>query len=286
MERKRVDYLRRYRHLCPARENSETQIPQEICPACGQRGEFKGFFQGMYKRMARASRLYGFPCTGAHMTFLPKMTRCCEKCTGEGPDCNGTGGFIIRSEIEMGKIRRWALARHKREIEEEDDEVETDEPHSKIVPDNPIQTRDLDVFVKETMSLKKYYEACGERNRRIGELMLLCDDLGWDIFMEMIEVWENSGRGLGVSQDSILCKASTRKNAVTLFSLYPPSENLPQRLLVYRSKIKRLFGHQVDFEFWKRFGMATSKIDDWVPVDESFTREAVERWIDLFARTT
>ncbi len=296
MERKRVYYRRRYVHLCPAHGNREEQINQDICPACGQRGEFRGFFQGIYDRMSRRSQSYGFPCTGVHMTFLPKLVRRCERCDWEGivrgddfdyecPDCDGTGGFVIRTEEEMRKIRRWALARKQREIEERHASVETDKPRPTRVPDNPIHTRDGNAFVKGMMAIHNYNMKYGERNDLIGELVLPCDDHGWDVFMEMIEIWDNSGRGLGVSQDAILLKASPRKNAVTLLSLVPPSGDLPQRLLVNRRKIRQIFGRQTELEFWKRFEDFSLANEGWVPVDERITREDVGSWIDLLART-
>ena len=124
MERKRVTDPRRYRHLCPDNGNSEQQIPEEICPDCGQRGGFFGWFQGMWNRIGKKSRLLGFPCNGPQMTFLPTVTRSCGRCEGEGilagddfdyqcPECEGNGRFLSRTEEEMRKIRRWALVRHE-----------------------------------------------------------------------------------------------------------------------------------------------------------------------------
>jgi len=230
------------------------------------------------------------------MTCLPKMTRICERCGGEGitlgedfdfecPDCAGTGGFLIRTDEELRKIRRWALARKQREIEEKHSSQETDKPRSTPVPDNPILTRDGNAFVKVMMAIHNYNMKYGERNDLIGELVLPCDDHGWDVFMEMIETWDNSGRGLGVSQDAILLKASPRKNAVTLLSLYPPSGDLPQRVLVNRRKIRQVFGRQVELEFLKGIERFSPSVEDWIPVDERFTRKDVRRWIDLLART-
>ena len=295
-KRKRVHLKRRYRHICPANGNRDEQIPQEICPACGQRGEIWGFYMGIYDRMSMKSQLYDFPCTGIHMTFLPKMTRICERCKGEGialgddfdyecPDCDRKGAFLIRTEEEMRKIRRWALARKQREIEERHASVETDKPRSKPIPDNPIHTRDIDAFVKGMMAIHNYNKTYGDRNKLIGERVLPCDDHGWDVFMEMIENWDNSGRGLGVSQDAILLKSSTRKNAVTLLSLVPPSGDLPQRVLVDRRKIRRVFGRQAELEFWKRFEGFSLTNEGWVPVDERITRKDVGIWIDLLVGT-
>ena len=112
MERIRSFCARRYRHDCPVRYNPFQQMQTEICPDCGQKGEFAGFFQGMYTRIGRQSGLLGFPGIGAHRRFLPKLIRTCERCNGEGialgedfdyecPDCSGTGGFLSCSDEEI-----------------------------------------------------------------------------------------------------------------------------------------------------------------------------------------
>jgi len=92
------------------------------------------------------------------------------------------------------------------------------------------------------MAIINYHKKYGERNTQIGELILPGDDHGWDIFMEMIEIWNNTGGGLDFSQEAILLKRSLRKNAVTLLSIYSPSDHQAQRLLANRRKIKEMAG--------------------------------------------
>ena len=290
MKRKRVGNSRRYRHLCPAHGNHERQISQEVCPDCGQRGEFGGFFQGMYSRMGQKSRLLGFPCTGAHMTFLPDMTRSCQRCGGEGialgddfdyecPDCNGLGGFLIRTEEEMRKIRRWALLRHQQEVEERQQPHEQKNLKPNPVPENPIHSRDPISFVKRFMAIANYYKKYGERDTQIGELLLACDDQGWDIFMEMIELWHNFEGGLDVSQEAILLKRSLRKNAVTLLSIYPPSDQQPQRVWVNRSKIKEIAGAEIESLLWERIANLNPTEQEWIHISERFTKEDAREWV-------
>jgi len=84
MDREPLRNPRCYRHNCPAHGNREQQIAEEICPECGQRGEFYRWFIGMYARIGRLQRVLGFPCVGPHMTFLPAMTRGCQRCHEEG----------------------------------------------------------------------------------------------------------------------------------------------------------------------------------------------------------
>ena len=293
MKRKRVGNSRRYRHLCPAHGNHEQQISQEVCPECGQRGEFWGFFQGMYSRMGQKSRLLGFPCAGAHMTFLPDMTRRCERCGGEGialgddfdyecPDCNGLRGFLIRTEEEMRKIRRWALLRHQQEVEKGKNPIEPGNLQSNPVPENPIHSRDPISFGKGLMAIANYHKKYGERDAQIGELILACDDHGWDIFMEMIELWHNFGGGLDVSQEAIFLKKSLRKNAVILLSIYPPSDQQPQRMLVNRSKIKEIAGQETERLLWERIANLNPTNQEWITISERFTKEDARNWaLDL-----
>jgi hypothetical protein len=270
MKRKRVGNPRRYRHLCPAHGNREQQISQEVCPECGQRGEFGGFFQGMYSRIGQKSRLLGFPCTGAHMTYLP--------------DCGGLGGFLIRTEEEMRKIRRWALLRHAQEVKERQNPQKTEELQPNPVPENPIHSRDPHAFAKGFMAIVKYHKKYGERDTQIGELILPCDDHGWDIFMEMIETWNNSVGGLDVSQEAILLKRSLRKNAVTLLLIYPPSDQHPQHVLVNRSKIKEFAGPETERLLWKRIANLNPTVKEWIYISERFTKEDARNWVLALAR--
>lgn len=198
--------------------------------------------------IGRLQRVLGFPCVGPQMTFLPAMTRSCQRCHDEGilagddfdygcPDCNGLGKFINRTDEEMRKIRHWAMKRHQQYVlDKQHPEKSTTRPPTAI-PDNLVLDRNPATFIRRTMNMFEYSKKFSARNYQIGELMLGCDDHGWDIFMEMIELWENSGRGLAVSQDAILLKRSLRKNAVTLLSIYPPSDGRPERVLVNRQKI-------------------------------------------------
>lgn len=295
MGRKRVDTPRRYCHQCPAHGNREQQIDSEICPECGQRGEFRGFFQGMYSRMGQKSRLLGFPCSGAHMTFLPDMTQSCQRCEGEGivlgddfdyecPACHGLGGFLIRTEEEMRKIRRWALLRHQLEVEERKNPIKPDNRKINPVPENPIHSRDPISFAKGFMAIVNYHKKYAERNSQIGELILPCDDHGWDIFMEMIEIWNNTGGGLDVSQEAILLKRSLRKNAVTLLSIYPPVDQLPQRLLVNRRKIKEMAGLETERMLWERIANLNPTKQEWIYISEGFTKVDARDWVLNLAR--
>jgi hypothetical protein len=289
-DRKRVDIPRRYRHMCPAHGGRDEQIPQEICPDCGQRGEFWGFYQGMWSRMSRQSQLLGFPCSGVQMTFLPKLIRSCQRCTGEGiargddfdyecPDCAGKGGFLIRTESEMQKIRRWALARHQREINENPKSNHPARIWSRPTPGNLIVTRELEAFVRGFMSIHDYHKKYGERNDQIGERILPCDPYGWDIFMEIVEIWDQTGRALQVSQDAILLKSSSRKNAVTLISLYPPSEHHPQHMLLNRPKIRQVFGHRLEHAFWQRIEPLSTSPQGRISVDEQLTINTAREWL-------
>lgn len=290
MERKRVKNLRIYIHRCPAHRNQERQISEEICPDCGQHGKFDRWSQGIYSRIGKVSWVLGFTCIGPQMTFLPEMRRHCERCGGEGillgddfdyecPDCGGWGSFLTRSEAEMQKIRRWAILRHARWVAEKNNPNESDDVPPAQAPRDLILDRNPATFVSCLMEMKEYSRKFSERNRQIGELMLKCNDQGWDIFMEMIELWEGYGRGLAVTQDAILLNASPRKNAVTLLSLYPPSNEQPLRIRIHQREIRRKFGEEKEKRFREFIAQRNQLVGEWIMVSEKFTMEEARDWI-------
>jgi len=290
MEREPVSNPRCYRHNCPAHGNREQQITKEICPECGQRGEFYRWSIGMYARIGRLQRVLGFPCVGPQMTFLPTMTRSCQRCHDEGilagddfdyecPDCNGLGKFIDRTDEEMRKIRRWATMRHEQDVMDKQHPEKYAKCPPTTIPDNFVLDRNPITFARRMMNMFEYSKKFSTRNHQIGELMLGCDDHGWDVFMEMIELWENSGRGLAVSQYAIFLQRSLRKNAVTLLSIYPPSDDQPERVLVNRQKIRRLVGRETKRELWERFANLNPNSGEWIHIDERFTKEEARKWI-------
>jgi hypothetical protein len=230
------------------------------------------------------------------MTFLPTMTRGCGRCEGEGiligedfdyecPDCDGNGRFLSRTEEEMRKIRRWALMRHDQYVREKNNPERSTKIPPKKIPDNLILTRDPKALVRGMMNMFEYAKKFSARNNQIGELILQCDDHGWDIFMEMIEFWENSGRRLAVSQDAIQLKASHRKNAVTLLSLCPPSNKQPQRMHLNRQKIRQLIRRGTESKLWERIANLNPANTEWIQVDDRFTREDAREWVLALART-
>ena len=295
MERIPTLCKRRYRHLCKADNNQEKQIPEEICPDCGQRGEFDGFFLGMFTRMGQQSRLYGMPASGVHLTYLPKMSRTCETCQGEGiacgddfdyecPDCDGTGRIIILSQPEMDRIRRWANARHARWIKEE---KHPPKPSPHLPPENPIITRDEDAFVKGIMEMVNYEKKYGKRNERIGERMLPCDDQGWDIFMDLIENWADAGGGLATRAKTIALKDGNKRDSIVLVSLYPPSGNQPQGLMIMRDRIREKYGVEAEQELWKKLIRFQPTPAGWIPINDQFTlKDSKKLWAALIELVT
>ena len=290
MEREPVRNPRCYRHNCPAHGNREQQIAEEICPECGQRGEFYRWFIGMYGRIGRLQRVLGFPSVGPQMTFLPAMTRSCQRCHDEGilagddfdyecPDCNGLGKFIDRTDEEMRKIRRWATMRHQQYILEKQHPEKSAARPSGVIPDNLVLDRNPVTFIRRTMNMFEYSKKFSQRNNQIGELMLGCDDHGWDVFMEMIElgkIWVEDWR---YPSTPFLLQRSLRKNAVPLLSIYPPSDGQPQRVLVNRRTIRRLVGRKTERELWERIAIINPTEEDWVYIGEHFAREDARDWI-------
>ena len=278
MERKPSPFLRRYRHDCPA-DGRNTQIPQEICPKCGQKGKFDGFFIGMVNRMGRQARLLGIPINGPSQTYLPRMARACETCRGQGivcgedfdyecPDCNETGGILIRSQAEMAKIRRWANARHARWVEEKNRP-----PAAHAAPPTLIFSRDVDEFTRGMMASIRYGRKYDQRNERIGEIVLPCDDHGWDIFMELVESWEGAGMGLAARQKLILLKDSLHRDAITLVSLNPPTERQRQGIKVHLGAIRKKYGLEAEQALWQAVSRLKPTPQGWVAVDAAFTPE-------------
>jgi hypothetical protein len=274
-------FKRRYRHLCKADNNQEKQIPEEICPVCGQRGEFAGFFQGMFTRMGQVSKLLGMPSSGVHLTYLPKMSRTCETCQGEGivrsddfdydcPECDGTGGILILSQPEMERIRRWANARHARWIIEQKHPARSS-PH--LPPENPIITRDTDAFVKGIMDMVHYEKKYGNRNERIGKRLLSCNDQGWEIFMDLIENWADIGGGLVTLGKTIALKDGNKHDSIVLVSLCQPSNNQPQGIMIKRDQIQNKYGVEAEQELWKNLHHLQPTLEGWIPVNEQFTLE-------------
>jgi len=290
MKRKRVSNPRCYRHICPAHGNRERQIAEKICPDCGKHGEFYRWFRSIIDSMALKSRVIGFTCVGPQMTFLPRMTRSCERCHGEGivagddfdyecPDCGGNGTFLDRTDEEMRKIRRWAQARHARYVWEKNHPEETDQQPSGITQHDFILDRNPVSFTRGMMGMIEYSKRFAERNWQIGELMLRCDDHGWDVFMEMIELWENSGRGLAVAKSTILLKRSLRKNAATFLELCPPSTRQLQRMLVNRQQIRQGLGRDKERELWLHIANLSPSNENWVQIDGRITKEDAKEWI-------
>jgi hypothetical protein len=279
MERKPTRFKRRYHHHCKAHNNQEQQIPTEICPDCGQRGEFKGYFQDLWTRIGHRTRLLGMPGEGVHLTYLPKMFKNCDTCHGEGialgdefdyecPDCDGTGGILILSKPEMDKIRRWANARHERSIIE-DEQSSTSSPN--IPPENLIVSRDADSLAKGLMEAINYSKKYDERNNHIGEMMLACDDQGWDILMDLIESWENAGGVLDTNDEAIVLKDNRKRNSIVLISLFPPSDKQPQGLTINREQIGKKYGVEAERKFWERIQGFHPSPQGWIPVNEQFT---------------
>lgn len=296
MERKRVYNPRCYRHLCPAHGSRERQTAEKICPDCGQHGEFYRWFRSIIDSIAIKSRVIGFTCVGPQMTFLPRMTRSCERCRGEGiiaggdfdyecPDCGGNGIFLDRTDEEMRKIRCWAQARRARYVWERNHPEETGQSSLGERPQDFILDRAPESFIRGMMGMVEYAQKFAERNQQIGELMLRCDNLGWDVFMEMIELWENSGRGLAVTQSTILLKGSLRKNAATLLELCPPSTQQPQRMLVNRKEIRQGLGREKERELWLRMANLNPSNDNWVPIDGRITKADAREWKSELSRS-
>ena len=290
MELKRSRKSRIYQHKCLATGNSQRKTREEICPDCGQRGELWGYNLSVIERMARTSRVQGFSCVGPQVTFLPVMARGCKNCHGRGifpvgeldfecPECDGLGEILIRSEQEMAKIRRWAKQRHARYVWENQHPEAVKRPVRNPVPKNPAFSRSPLAFIKELMATFAYREKYGKRNEQIGELILRCDDHGWDVFMEMIETWNDSGGGLDVSQEAVLLNRSPRKNAVTLLSIYPPSDQQPQRILVHRSKIRQIAGPETERLLWERIAGLNLSNQEWITIREEYTQEEAGNWI-------
>ncbi len=295
MERVRAQVRRRFTHLCPAQQGRFVQISQEICPDCGQTGEFGGFFRGIFYRMAQQHQLYGFPVSGPQITFLPKMRRECERCAGEGvvrgddfdyecPDCAWTGGFLILTEAEMQKIQRWALARHERARVEHANPKPKRARKTRVqpLPNNPIFTRDLEGFIGAFMTLHEYHVKYDERNDQIGARVLPCDAWGWDVFMEMIETWENLGRGLAVTEDAVLLTASPLPESATLISLHPPSAAVAQHIQINRAAIAQVLGPRRERALWKKIAGFLPTPEGWLAVDGRMTLYDAREWILKF----
>jgi hypothetical protein len=284
---------RRYRHNCAAHAGAEQTSIKEICPDCGQRGEFDGFNQSMIDRMSRASQLYGFPSSGVQLTYLPKMTRVCERCRGDGiakgedfdyecPDCAGTGGFWIRTTEETAKIRRWALARHHRMVEERG-QPRKPIPARKPIPTSPVFSNDIDAFVEAMMQVIEYNRKYSERNRQIGELILPCDDHGWDVFMEMVELWDTAGGEIEPGAHEIQFLDSTGPGKITLAALYPPGSFTAQRVWVNAAGILQKKGRAALNELVQNLGRDLIE-DEFIPVDETFSVGDAALLVEIIAQ--
>jgi hypothetical protein len=245
MPRKPAHNPRRYTHHCPSQGDREVQNTEEICPECGQHGKHSGWFHGLPDRWARRSRLTGVPALGPHLRYLPDILTTCKQCLGEGiiagdefdyecPSCAGLGGIIFRSQEEMQKIQHWAHARHNRYLREKKAKEMDFSIPPEILPEahegnflqNPpdighLQTRDENGFTQGMLSIITYWKTFGARNRQIGELMLASNDHGWDIFMEILELWENAGYGISASQTQIALSTYQSEDALCLAALRP-----------------------------------------------------------------
>lgn len=283
MDRKRVYIPRRYRHRCPANDNAETQITAEICPDCGQRGEFGGFFQGIITRMALQSRLLGFSSNAGHTAFLPTMSRTCPRCHGEGialgedfdyecPDCSGLGGFLILDDEPMRKIRRWVTDRLQRRGERRSKGGKRRKPAQEGgAPATPVFSRDPEDFARGLMGLFDYHKKFDARNKRIGTWMLQCDDHGWDIFMELIEFWDDAGLEMDVHANTVVLNASADESSAVLITLFPPADGQTQRIQVDAQQIRDAVDKANKGTLPKRIVKRILAQDGCVNVDHQFT---------------
>lgn len=290
MNKKRVSNKRNYRHKCPADNFSETQISVEICPKCGMRGEFNGWMQSINNRIVKKQMVLGFPCVGVQMTFLPVMTRSCRKCKGEGilqgddfdyecPECEGLGAFINRTEDEMRKIRRWVLIRHKKLVRDNKAKLLQEKSQLNKIPDNPVYSKNPKIFIRKIMGIFEYYKKFSTRNSQIGEIMLRFDDHGWDVIMPVLELWENSYRGISPDGNSIGLTLSLRKNASTIITFLPQEDGLPQRLIWNRKSIRKRIGLEKETELWRQFPDKSTQNNELIRIDKNFKKEDLEKII-------
>lgn len=286
MDRKRVNIPRRYRHRCPANGNAETQIAEKICPDCSQSGEFYGFFQSFITHMARRSRLLGFAANAGHTDFLPQMYRTCPRCHGEGialgedfdyecPDCGGLGGILILDDAQMRKIRRWVTDRLQRKGGKRCKSAQGG------APANPVFSRDPEDFARGLMGLFDYHKKYGARNQRIGTWMMQCDDHGWDIFMELIEGWDDAGREMDVLANAVVLRASADESSAVLVTLFPPVDGQTQCIQVDAQRIRDAVEKSNEDARLKRIVKRILAQDGCVNVDHQFTLSDARDLLDL-----
>jgi hypothetical protein len=281
---KPVPYIRRYRHLCPAKARAEQQIEQKYCPDCNQEGEFIGWAIPIYTRILRRYRLFEMPGEGPHLTYLPEFWCTCTECKGEGilmgpdfdyecPECEGLGGKITLDPQGMQKIQRWAKRYRSRgasgclEKSRATRSYQLWKPYKGKFSDKTVKT-----IFNGLKAQNDYWEKYRVRNRCIGQLVLPCDDHGWDIFMELVEVWEQTGHILDVSPTSILLRAAT-PTSPCLLSIYPPEDEKKQSMHIHLDEIEEQFGMKAGKKARIILKTFNSTLDGWIVCNEQFSLE-------------
>jgi hypothetical protein len=114
--------------------------------------------------------------------------------------------------------------------------------YAKPIPSSPVFSRDEDAFVDAVMKMIEYDKKYSERNHQFGELILPCDNHGWDVFMEMIEVWDTTGGEIELTANEIQFLDSDQPGKIVLASLFPPIDSEVQRVWVHTAGILSKYG--------------------------------------------
>ena len=113
-------------HECPISQTTE-RGGKEICPKCGQRGQFEGWHYSVVEFMGVYSRRTGLAPFGPHRKLADELIQSrmkkCERCGGSGmldvnngeswrtcPDCHGLLAVFDGSPEELEELRQKVLA--------------------------------------------------------------------------------------------------------------------------------------------------------------------------------
>ena len=115
-----------WKHAC-RNERGLVWQSSEICPVCGEAGQYDGWHYGMYEAMGRYQRLYRLNPIGLHRKMADQLfddaTFACPMCSGRGlldvdggegctecSICEGTGRLVRLSAEEFDARRREVLS--------------------------------------------------------------------------------------------------------------------------------------------------------------------------------
>ncbi len=89
---------RMWKHACRKWRGMVWQS-SEICPDCGEVGQYDGWHYGMYEAMGRYRRLYGLKPIGLHRKMADRLfdgaTFACPLCSGRGlRDADTVEGYV------------------------------------------------------------------------------------------------------------------------------------------------------------------------------------------------